>query len=103
MTTPAGPNARRLFAMFVTHEVIPPDSKNGLADGRDFIVGCIKNAPEAKEKMRKAFENYRAAIAYVRAAPDNPYRNEEEIAGAILAAIEKKKKTEKTVFDVEES
>ncbi len=36
-----------------------------------------------------------AAIAVVKTAPDNPYRSDEEIAGAILKGIEEKQKAAK--------
>lgn len=94
MKEPIGPNVKRLFAAFVAREAIPPSTKEGggLAAGLGFIIGLSRKTPESAEIMRKAREGVEAAIALVKASPDNPYGDDEEaIAGAIMAKVDAKK------------
>ena len=75
-----GPNAKRLLARFAARIAIPPGG--GIADG----IEAIKNLAEV---TRRAVIQMDQAIAAVRAAPDNPYGEDEEtIAGVILAQID---------------
>jgi len=59
-----------------------PDGGN-FADGIAAILGG-----GITDAVREAIEWVQAAIAVVKTAPDNPYKTDEEIAGAILAQEE---------------
>lgn len=81
-----GPNAKRLLAHFIAREAIPVGG--GIGDGLDFLV-----QPERRRSgIEKAIANLEAAFAAVKAAPDNPYGNDDEaIAAAILERVEASK------------
>jgi hypothetical protein len=94
MSATMGPNVRKLWASFVAVTAIPPSVKDGhgLQAGVDFINGLRKGGP-SHALVQKATEQTEAALAAVKAAPGNPYGNDDEaIAGAILEAVEKKKR-----------
>ena len=81
-------NISKLIVTKMAHDAIP--NNGGLKDAvkflsnRDIMLATAKNA--------KAF--VQNAIAAIKAAPDNPYGNDDEaIAGAILAEIAKKRTT----------
>jgi hypothetical protein len=77
-----GPNAVNLLARFIARESIPPDG--GFADGVEFFT----NAERRHQVLERAVANFDLAIEAVRAAPDNPYGNDEEtIAAAILERL----------------
>lgn len=77
-----GANLKRLLAMRVAREAIPPGG--GLGAGIDFLL----NPERVKETTHKALEWCDQAIAAVRVAPDNPYGDDEEtIAGVILEQV----------------
>lgn len=77
-----GKNMKRLLAVRVSREAIPPGG--GFAAGLDFLM----NPERMKEVTRQSLEWCDQAIAAVRAAPDNPYGDDEEtIAGVILAQL----------------
>lgn len=81
-----GPNAKNLLAMFIACESVPEGG--GLADGLKFFM----DAEHRKQVIETAMTNLDLSIAAIRAAPDNPYGDDEEvIAAAILLAIELKK------------
>jgi hypothetical protein len=78
-------NVKRLMARFAAREAIPRGG--GMADAIQSIITPGRMA----ELSRNALAKVDLAIAAMRAAPDNPYGDDEEtIAGAILAEIEKK-------------
>lgn len=81
-----GPNAKNLLTMFIARESVPDGG--GLADGLKFFT----DAEHRKRVIETAMTNLDLSIAAIRAAPDNPYGDDEEvIAAAILLAIELKK------------
>lgn len=69
----------------VTLDAIPNGS--GLGAGLDFI----KDRHKLKEGFVKATEWVKQAIALVKTSPDNPYTDDEAIAGAILLGIEERR------------
>jgi len=80
--TKHGPNMTKLIIRFMAREAIPP--RGGIADGLEFF----KNPEHRKEVMAKAEANAIAAIQLIKAAPDNPFGdNDEEIAGILLKKI----------------
>lgn len=77
-----GPNAKKLLARFAARIAIPP--------GQGMLAG-IKAIQNMAEITRAALASMDTAIAAMRAAPDKWYSDdEEEIAGIILAELEKK-------------
>jgi len=82
-----GPNVKRLIAAKMAAIAIPPGG--GFADGLKFL----QSADRIKAAAREATDFVTAAIAAVKSSPDNPYRTDEEIAGAILAKIEERKRS----------
>jgi hypothetical protein len=82
----AGPNVNRLIVRKVSLLAVPSDG--GLKDAVDLfaIPGRLVSL------SRQATEWVDAAIAAVKAAPDNPYGDDDEaIAAEILRRIEAKK------------
>jgi hypothetical protein len=78
-----GPYARDLLFKFIAVEAIPPGG--GLAAGNKFFT----DADHRHQVIVRGMTNFELAIAAMRAAPDNPYGDDEEaIAAAILARIE---------------
>jgi spore coat polysaccharide biosynthesis protein SpsF (cytidylyltransferase family) len=65
--------------------MIPPDG--GLADG----IRELSSAENIGKRCREATAWVEEALAVVKTAPDNPYADDEAIAGAILEKIEKRK------------
>lgn len=95
-----GPNVRRLWASFIAVAAIPPSTKEGqgLQTGVNFIMGLQKGGP-SQAVVRDATDKTKAALAAVKAAPGNPYGDDDEaIAGAILEAAEKKKTAARTAL-----
>lgn len=84
---PQGPNVRRLIAYKMSVLMVPPGSgKRSLAAGVEALV--MGNLPAF---ARHATEWVKMAIAAVKAAPDNPYGDDDEtIAGVILAEAERR-------------
>lgn len=80
-----GLNMRKLLAAFIALESVPPGG--GLAAGLRFV----QDSEYRKQVLARVDARLRAAIEVVKTAPDNPYKNDEEIAAAILAEIERNK------------
>lgn len=79
-----GPNERRLLTYFAARVAIPPGG------GMQAAISAIKNLGEV---TRVALAEMDQAIAVIKAAPDNPYGDDNEIiAGAILLTLEKQDK-----------
>lgn len=88
-----GPNVTKLIIRFVAREAIPPGG--GLADGIEFF----RNQERRKQVLEKAESGALAAIQLIKAAPDNPYGdNDEEVALALLTKIEERKMGSKNIF-----
>ena len=78
-----GPNFKKLVCQKMAVDAIPPDG--GLMDGIKFFQGDIAGA------AREAQAWVRQAIDAVKAAPANPYGDDDEaIAGEILRQIEER-------------
>lgn len=78
-----GTNMKRLMIYFISRIAIPPGG--GIADGITLFTEPGKYAAVA----RQALEQADIAITAMRAAPDNPYGDDEEtIAGAIVDNLE---------------
>jgi hypothetical protein len=85
---PYGPNLARLITKFIAREAIPPGG--GLADGIEFFT----NPERRKQVLAKAEADALAAIRLIKAAPDNPFGDDdEEVAGMLVEKI--KEKTER--------
>lgn len=82
-----GPNVTKLITRFIAREAVPPGG--GIADGVEFFV----NPERRKQVLAKAEADALIAIQAIKAAPDNPYGNDDEvIAGAILEKIEQRRR-----------
>ena len=80
-----GPNMQRLLALFTSRVAVP--NGGGFADA----IAVLTNPERFREVNRKGLELADQAVAAMRAAPDNPYGNDEEaIAAGILAEVEKR-------------
>jgi hypothetical protein len=83
-----GPNAKKLLIRFMAREAIPPGGD--VADGARFFL----NDEHRKSVMDRAWTNFNAAIAAVKATHNNPHGDDEEaIAGAILVLIAEKEQS----------
>lgn len=77
-----GPKAKELLAHFIAREAVPDGG--GIADGLDFLA----NAERRRAGMERAKANLDNALLAIKAAPDNPYGDDDEvIAAAILERI----------------
>lgn len=80
-----GKNKKRLIALFSSRLAVPPGG--GLAAALEVLM----NPERLKETTLQAVQMADDAIAAMKAAPDNPYGDDEEtIAGAIVAEVEKR-------------
>lgn len=79
-----GPNVKKLIAHKMAMDAIPPGG--GFADGANFLL-----SGNLGESGRNAAEWVKQAIHAVKAAPDNPYGDDEEvIAAEILRRIKER-------------
>jgi hypothetical protein len=86
MSRVLGPNMKRLMAYAAAKESISPGG--GMADA----LQAIATPGRLVEITRNALAFADAAVAVMRTAPDNPYGEDEEaIAGAILAELDKRR------------
>lgn len=89
MTTnlpPMGPNVRKLIIIRLSYEAVPPGG--GLGDA----IASLINPRLMQEQYNRAVVWVKAVIDTVRTAPDNPYKDDEEIAGAVIKEYEARKK-----------
>lgn len=85
METKIGPNVKRLIVYRMSLLAIPVGSgKDSFSRGLEALTSRGKFSSIAAE----ASDWVQKAIAVMKTAPDNPYKDDEEIAGAILAGIE---------------
>lgn len=90
-STIGGKNKKRLIALFYSRLAIPPGG--GLADG----LAILTDPKRFKETTLQAIQLADQAITAMRAAPDNPYGDDEEqIAGGIVTEVEKKMNSRRT-------
>lgn len=80
-----GPNVKRLVVHKMSVDAVP--AGGGVADALWFLTEPGRLPASAK----KAQEWVEAAIAAVRAAPGNPHPDDEAIAAAILAEVDRRK------------
>ncbi len=82
-----GPNVKRLIVRKMSTDAIP--GGGGLADGLRFLTDPARIRDSAREATAWVF----AAIDAVKAAPDNPFGDDDEaIAGEILRQIDNRDK-----------
>lgn len=80
-----GPNMQKLAAFKASRDAIPDGG--GLVDAIDFIKDQNRFKKSMLDSVLWAF----AAVDVMKTAPDNPYGDDDEvIAGAIVAEIEKR-------------
>ena len=81
-----GPNLKKLMIHFMAVDAVP--AGGGLQSAVDLIMSPNGLRDSAMRSLTKAL----AAIDAMRAAPDNPYGNDEEtIAGEFVKQIEERK------------
>jgi hypothetical protein len=81
-----GPNLKKLMIHFMAVDAVPPGG--GLQSAVDLIMSPNGLRDSAMRSLAQAL----AAIDAMRAAPDNPYGNDEEIiAGEFVKQIEERK------------
>ena len=83
-----GPNVRKLICHKMALIMIPPGTKDGLATGIKALSSAKGLGDAAREATAWVFE----AIDVVKTAPDNPFADDEAIAGEILRGIEERKR-----------
>jgi tRNA G18 (ribose-2'-O)-methylase SpoU len=83
-----GPNVKKLIAHKMSLIMISPGCGNGLATA----IEALTKPGNLGAVAREATTWVEAAIAAVKAAPDNPYGDDEAIASEILHQIELRKK-----------
>lgn len=82
-----GPNVKRLIVHKLVMLMIPPGSKDPLADG---VTALTKLGDSGMAKQ--ATEWVEQAISAVKTAPDNPYGDDDEaIAGEIMRRVDERK------------
>lgn len=77
-----GPNVKRLIIAKMSRDAVPDGG--GLADA----IGFLTSKDALLRGAREATKFVEAAIAAVKAAPDNKWGDDEAIAGEILKQIE---------------
>ena len=82
-----GPNVRKLITRRMACYLIP--AGQGLAAAID----AIRTPGKLAEAQREASRWVHAAITAVKACPDNPFPDDEAIAGDILARLNKRAPT----------
>jgi hypothetical protein len=83
---PQGPNVKRLIARQMAKLVVP--AGGGFGDVLEFLTDKKRILQTAREATDLVF----AYIDQLKAAPDCPWTTDEEIAGAILSAIDAKRR-----------
>ena len=82
-----GPNVKKLIIHKMSLLMIPPGTKNGLVTG----IEAIRKPGNLVSVAREATKWVEEALALVKAAPDNPWGEDDEaIAGVILEEVNKK-------------
>jgi hypothetical protein len=77
-----GPNVKRLIVYRMSQLMVPPGGD--IADA----IEAIRKPGNIGAVAREATAWVERAIALVKTAPDNPYPDDESIAGALFAEIE---------------
>lgn len=85
MSTPIGPNAKKLLSYRMAQLAIPDGTPHPIAAGARAILDPGRFA----QLSREAADWVQAAIAVVKTAPDNPYGEDDEaIAGELVRRLE---------------
>jgi hypothetical protein len=74
-----GPNVKRLIVYRMSHLMVPPGG--GIADA----IEAIRKPGNIGAVAANATRFVEAALAAVRVLPDNPYADDEAIAGGFVA------------------
>jgi hypothetical protein len=85
--TKQGPNVRKLIIHKMSLIMVPDGG------GIYSAIEAMATPGRIGEVAREATQWAEAVLALVRTAPDNPYGDDEAIAGEILRRIEEKKKS----------
>jgi hypothetical protein len=89
-----GPNVKKLISQRMATIIIPPGTPNG--QGLPLGVQALTNQNRLVEVARQATADIEQSIAAIKAAPDNPWGDDDEaIAGEILRQLEERKKQAK--------
>lgn len=78
---PMGIKVKRLLAFVVSQRAIP--AGGGFGAGLDFLL----DPQRMRDVSRAAMAEVEQMLNLVKAAPDNPYHDDEEIAQAILSKL----------------
>lgn len=81
-----GPNVKRLIIHKMSLDAVPPGG--GINDALRFLTEPGRLGKAAREATAWA----EAALAAVRSAPGNPHPDDEAVAAAILAEIDRRKR-----------
>lgn len=81
---PMGPNEKSLLIRFISHAAVP--SGGGVEDALLFFA----DPERTRSVLATAETNMRAALNTIKATPDCPYRDDEDISGMILRVLELK-------------
>jgi len=96
MATPLGPNMKKLIIRFLSLEAVPQGGN--FADGMNFL----SNPAGVRQAWNRSVEKAKLAVDAIRAAPDNPYGDDEEvIAGVILDRVSERESVKNGVLSQE--
>ncbi len=88
-----GPNVKRLAIEFASYVIIPPGSGS---NPMELALSALTDGAQLSAAMQAGLARVDQAVALVKAAPDNPYGDDEEaIAGEILRRLDARRETEK--------
>jgi hypothetical protein len=83
-----GPNVKKLIAHKMSLIMVPPGCGDGKHAAAGVAIAALMAPGNIGKVAREATAWVEAAIAAVKSAPDNPYTDDEAIAGEILRQIE---------------
>lgn len=91
-TTPMGPYVKKLFIHFMAASIMDERRVKTIGDALSAIAS-LSNEATKRSHTQHALHNLNESLAAVRAAPDNPYVDDEYIAAEILRRIDTRKGT----------
>lgn len=80
-----GPNVKKLLIRRMTVILVPP---GGVITPLHAALVALTDPDKMESAAKVAYEWVQAALAAVKAAPDNPYEDDEAIAAAVLTKLE---------------
>jgi hypothetical protein len=86
-----GPNVKKLIVHKMSLIMVPSGCGDGKGKALATAIGALTKPGNLVAVAREATAWVEQAIATVRTAPDSPYKTDEEIAGAILEEVERRK------------